>query len=94
MWMPVRCSGWPDGDGTSPDVCMVLISDRSARYGLQVDRFVGKQELAPIPLDLRLGRIPNVRDGAILADGSAALILDVDDVLRSIGHLLVHGRCD
>jgi two-component system sensor histidine kinase and response regulator WspE len=43
------------------------------------------------PLDPRLGRVTDVSAAAILADGSPLLILDVDDVVRSIDKLL-HGE--
>jgi two-component system sensor histidine kinase and response regulator WspE len=80
----------PDGRGAN--VCIVIISDRLNRYGLVVDRFLGQRELVVIPLDIRLGKIPNVGAGAVLEDGAPVLILDVDDLVRSVDNLLTHGR--
>ena len=75
------------------DPCHLLIfSDRMNRFGLVVDRFLGQQDLVVHPLDPRLGKVANVSAGAILEDGSPVLILDVDDLVRSIDHLLSHGR--
>ena len=71
---------------------IVVVSDRLNRYGLVVDGFLGERELVVVPLDTRLGRIPNISAGAILEDGSPALILDVDDLVRSVDDLLTHGR--
>jgi two-component system sensor histidine kinase and response regulator WspE len=63
-----------------------------SRFGLVVDRFIGQQDLVVRPLDARLGKLANISAGAILEDGSPVLILDVDDLVRSIDHLLAHGR--
>jgi two-component system, chemotaxis family, sensor histidine kinase and response regulator WspE len=75
------------------DPCHLLIfSDRMNRFGLVVDRFLGQQDLVVRPLDPRLGKLANISAGAILEDGSPVLILDVDDLVRSIDHLIGHGR--
>ncbi len=78
---------------SASDLCHLLVfSDRINRFGLVVDRFIGQQDLVVHPLDARLGKIGNISAGAILEDGSPVLILDVDDLVRSIDHLLNHGR--
>lgn len=82
----------PASNGHTEKCCIVIMSDRLNRYGLVVDRFLDRRELVVMPLDSRLGRIPNVSAGAILEDGSPVLILDVDDLVRSIDNLLTHGR--
>ncbi len=75
------------------DPCHLLIfSDRMSRFGLVVDRFLGQQDLVVRPLDPRLGKLANISAGAILEDGSPVLILDVDDLVRSIDHLRAHVR--
>jgi two-component system sensor histidine kinase and response regulator WspE len=71
---------------------VLVVSDRLNRYGLVVSRFVGERDLVVLPLDARLGRVPNISAGAILEDGTPVLILDVDDVVRSIDNLVRHGR--
>ncbi len=71
---------------------IVVVSDRLNRYGIVVDNFLGERELVVVPLDVRLGRIPNISAGAILEDGSPVLIMDVDDLVRSIDNLLTYGR--
>ncbi len=80
----------PPSDNRYPGLHIVFVSDRLNRYGLVVDRFLGERELVVIPLDARLGTIPDISAGAILEDGSPVLILDVDDVVRSIDNLLTH----
>jgi two-component system sensor histidine kinase and response regulator WspE len=82
----------PVSDRDPEGLCIAIISDRLNRYGLVVKRFLGERELVVIPLDPRLGRIPNISAGAVLEDGSPVLILDVDDLVRSIDNLLTHGR--
>lgn len=82
----------PVSDDKVSGLYIVVISDRLNRYGLVVDNFVGERELVVVPLDARLGRIPNVSAGAILENGSPVLILDVDDLVRSIDNLLSYGR--
>ena len=74
------------------DLRIAVISDRLNRYGLVVDKFIGERELVVIPLDPRLGKVPNVTAGAVLEDGSPVLILDIDDLVRSIDNILTQGR--
>jgi len=82
----------PSTERDDEDINIVVISDRMNRYGLVVDRFLGERELVVIPLDVRLGKVPNISAGAVLEDGSPVLILDVDDLVRSIDNLLNLGR--
>lgn len=81
--------GSTDHDG---DFCIVIVSDRLNRYGLIVDRFLDRRELVLTPLDPRLGKIPDVSAGTILEDGTPSLVLDVDDMVRSMDNLLTQGR--
>lgn len=71
------------------DVCVVVVADRSRRFGIVVDRFLGEQDLVVRPLDARLGKVHDISAAAILMDGSPALILDVDDLVRSIQRLVL-----
>jgi two-component system, chemotaxis family, sensor histidine kinase and response regulator WspE len=70
----------------------VVISDRLNRYGLVVSKLLGERDLVVLPLDARLGTVPNISAGAILEDGTPLLILDVDDLVRSIDNLLTQGK--
>ena len=82
----------PDHRSGSGLCHLLVFSDRINRFGLVVDSFLGQQDLVVHPLDPRLGKIGNISAGAILEDGSPVLILDVDDLIRSIDQLLTHGR--
>ncbi len=73
---------------------IVVISDRLNRYGLLVENLRGERDLVVIPLNPRLGKVPNISAGAILEDGTPALILDADDLVRSIDGVLTQGRTD
>ena len=74
------------------EVPVVLLGDRTTRYGLAVDRFVGEYEMVVRPLDARLGKVPSISAAALMEDGSPVLIVDVDDLTRSVEMLLHGGR--
>jgi two-component system sensor histidine kinase and response regulator WspE len=74
------------------ELAVVVASDRLNRYGLEVDRFLGERNLVVRPLDPRLGKVPDISAAALMEDGSPLLIIDVDDMVRSIDNLLSGGR--
>ncbi|MTJ51475.1 hybrid sensor histidine kinase/response regulator [Anabaena sp. UHCC 0253] len=80
---------------------VVVISDGAERnsrsnhinhYGLVVDRFLGECSLVVRPLDPRLGKVPNISAAALMDDGSPVLIVDVEDLVRSITKILSSGQ--
>ncbi|WP_440062536.1 hybrid sensor histidine kinase/response regulator [Pseudomonas syringae] len=73
---------------------VVVIRERDAVYGVAVERFIGERTLVVMPLDARLGKVQDVSAGALLDDGSVVLILDVEDMLRSVEKLLNTGRLE
>jgi len=73
---------------TDDDVSIVVLGDKTARYGLVVERFLGEQELVVRTLDARLGKIQNISAAALMPDGSPLLIIDVDDLIRHIENLV------
>jgi len=74
------------------DIAVVVIGDTERLYGVAIDRFLGERTLVVQPLDARLGKLQDVTAGALLDDGTPALILDVEDLLRSIEKLVTDGR--
>lgn len=76
-------------DGDSLPV--VVIGDRNRMYGLVVEQFLGERELAVHTLSPRLGKIKDIAAGALLEDGTPALIVDTDDLLRSV-EILISGE--
>ncbi|RBH54668.1 MULTISPECIES: hybrid sensor histidine kinase/response regulator [Pseudomonas] len=73
---------------------VVVIRERDAVYGVEVERFIGERTLVVLPLDPRLGKVQDISAGALLDDGSAVLIVDVEDMLRSVDKLLNTGRLE
>jgi two-component system sensor histidine kinase and response regulator WspE len=70
------------------DLSVVVLGERNSRYGLVVDRFLGERELVVQPLDSRLGKVQDISAAALMEDGSPVLIVDVEDLVRSIEKLL------
>ncbi|HEB68423.1 MAG TPA: hybrid sensor histidine kinase/response regulator, partial [Desulfobulbus sp.] len=82
-----------EGTETNGDMLPVLvISDRHNRYGLIVDAFTGIRDLVVHPLDKRLQKVQDVNAAAILEDGTPVLIVDVEDMVRSVDHLISGNR--
>ena len=80
---------------TSPATLkVVVIRERDAVYGVAVERFIGERTLVVLPLDERLGKVQDISAGALLDDGSVVLIVDVEDMLRSVEKLLNTGRLE
>ncbi|MDB6123937.1 MAG: CheA signal transduction histidine kinase [Pedosphaera sp.] len=73
---------------------VVVLGDRTARYGLVVDNLLGERELVVQGLDPRLGKVKDISSGALMEDGSPVLILDVEDMVRSIEKLVATGDLD
>lgn len=71
---------------------VVVLGERNQRYGLLVDRFLGERELVVQPLDPRLGKIKDISAAALMEDGAPVLIVDVDDMIRSIEKLITSGE--
>ena len=67
---------------------VVVASDRSHRFGMIVDRFLGERDLRVSPLDPRLGKVPDMSSSSVLEDGWPVLIVDVEDLIRSIDNML------
>ncbi|AJP50878.1 hybrid sensor histidine kinase/response regulator [Pseudomonas simiae] len=84
----------PTGQNPSDTLKVVVIRERDAVYGIAVERFIGERTLVVLPLDDRLGKVQDISAGALLDDGSVVLIVDVEDMLRSVDKLLNTGRLE
>ncbi|BBU43656.1 MULTISPECIES: hybrid sensor histidine kinase/response regulator [Pseudomonas] len=73
---------------------VVVIREREQLYGVAVERLVGERVLVVMPLDPRLGKVQDISSGALLDDGSVVLIVDVEDLLRSVEKLLSTGSLE
>jgi two-component system sensor histidine kinase and response regulator WspE len=63
---------------------IIVVGDRTSRYGLVVDRFNGENQLAIRALPGVLGKIRDVGSTALTDKGETVLIIDVDDILKTI----------
>ena len=84
----------PAGQSNDETLKVVVIRERDAVYGIAVERFIGERTLVVLPLDDRLGKVQDISAGALLDDGSVVLIVDVEDMLRSVDKLLNTGRLE
>ena len=84
----------PSSQGPDDSLAVVVIRERDSVYGVAVERFIGERTLVVLPLDARLGKIQDISAGALLDDGSVVLIIDVEDMLRSVEKLLTAGRLE
>ena len=71
---------------------VVVISDRGQQFGMIVDSFLGERDLEVRPLDPRLGKVPDVNSASLLENGDPVLIVDVEDLVRSIDNVLMGRR--
>jgi two-component system sensor histidine kinase and response regulator WspE len=78
----------PAGD----ELPVIVLGDKTNRYGIVMDRFLGERELVVRPLDPRLGKVKDISAAALMPDQSPVLIVDVDDLMRSIENLVSGGR--
>ena len=79
----------PADDAPNVDIYPVVVaSDRSHRFGVVVDAVLGERDLEVRPLDPRLGKVPDINSASVLEDGWPVLIIDVEDLIRSVDNLL------
>jgi two-component system sensor histidine kinase and response regulator WspE len=83
--------GYASPKAPTDELPVVVLGDRTSRYGLVVDRFLGQRELVVQPLDSRLGKVKDISAAALMEDGSPVLIVDVDDLMRSVEKLISGG---
>ena len=80
--------GLPEPGGGADPMPVVVVGDRGARFGMIVDEFLGERDLEVRPLDARLGKPPDINSASVLDDGWPVLIVDVEDLVRSIDNML------
>jgi two-component system sensor histidine kinase and response regulator WspE len=80
--------GPPSG---SDELSVIVVGDAHQTYGVIVDRLIDQRELVVQPLDPHLGKIKDISAGALMEDGSPVLIVDADDLIRSVSKLVTTG---
>ena len=73
-------------------IYVIVFSDRLNVYGLTVDKLHGVRDLVVQRIDPRLGKIKDINSASILEDGTPVLIIDVEDVFRSLDQLISGNR--
>jgi len=76
--------GSTEDNHSGEQVSVVVIGNKANCYGVVTEKFLGERELVIKPLDPRLGKIKDISSGALLDDGSPVLIVDVEDLIRSV----------
>ena len=82
----------PSAGPPSDPLPVVVVSDRGQQFGLIVDTYLGERDLEVRPLDTRLGKVPDINSASLLENGSPVLIVDVEDLVRSIDNVLAGRR--
>jgi two-component system sensor histidine kinase and response regulator WspE len=84
--------GLPEGQGDPQGLGVLVFQERDRKIAFAVEKLLGEQSLVVMHMDQRFGRLSAVMAGAVLADGTPALILDIDDVLTKASTLLKQGQ--
>ena len=84
----VEVFGFHDPGIADRMLSVVVVSDRNLRFGMVVEAFLGERDLEVRPLDPRLGKPPDINSASVLDDGWPVLIVDVEDLVRSIDNML------
>ena len=65
------------------DRSVLVIGEKGNRYGLCVDKLLEEKDLVVRPLDIRLGKVPNISAAALSEKGDPILMVDAIDLLHS-----------
>src|SRR3569833_1020373 len=84
--------GINDSDPQREQLPVVVLGERKNSYGLVVDKFLGERDLVVHVLPSQLGKIKDINSAALMENGAPLLVVDVDDMLRSIEKIVSVGR--
>jgi two-component system chemotaxis sensor kinase CheA len=68
--------------GADEPVCLVILAYGAGRIACSVDEIVRVQEIVVRPLGTQLRRVKRISGGAILGDGTLALVLDPPELIQ------------
>jgi two-component system sensor histidine kinase and response regulator WspE len=77
---------------TADTLPVIVVGDAHHAYGLIVERLLGERDLVVQPLDPRLGKVKDIAAGALMDDGTPVLIVDTEDMIRSIDRIVADSR--
>ena len=78
----------PMSESLTDSYYIVVIKARDKSYGVVVEKFFGRRELSVQAIDQRLGKIQDINAAAVTDEGETVLIVDTDDMVRSIELLI------
>lgn len=84
--------GFSEATSQRDQLPVVVLGERKNSYGLVVDRFLGERDLVVHVLPPQLGKIKDISSAALMENGAPLLVVDVDDMLRSIEKIVTVGR--
>jgi two-component system sensor histidine kinase and response regulator WspE len=73
---------------------VIIFGDADETYGLVVDCFRDERMLVVQPLDPRLGKVSDIAAASLMEDGAPVLIVDVEDLMRSMARLASVARVE
>ncbi len=82
----------PEAPMGEEELPIVIMGDGQKSYGMIVDSFIGIRDLVVHPLTPRLGKLRSISAAAIAENGTPILILDVQDLLLTMNHLISGNR--
>lgn len=82
----------PQREHDGGQLSVVVLSERSSHYGMVVEKFLCERELVVQVMPAALGKVQDISAAALMEDGSPVLIVDVDDLIRSIEKVLKVAR--
>lgn len=80
--------GMADSVEFEGQLSIVVLHERNGYYGLVVEKFLGERELVVQVMPEQLGKVQDISSAALMEDGSPVLIVDVDDLFRSVEKVL------
>ena len=84
--------GFGEENSKRNELPVVVLGERKNSYGLVVDRFLGERDLVVHVLPQQLGKVKDISSAALMENGAPLLVVDVDDMLRSIEKIVTAGR--
>lgn len=81
-----------DSDSDNDTLSIIVLQSELNSYGLIVDRFQGIRDLVIQPLNQRLGKLRSISAASIAEDGTPILILDIQDLVQTMDHLISGNR--
>jgi two-component system, chemotaxis family, sensor histidine kinase and response regulator WspE len=83
--------GTIEPSSSGDELSVIVVGDAHQTYGIIVDRLIDQRELVVQQLDPHLGKIKDISAGALMEDGSPVLIVDAEDMIRSVTKLVSAG---